>query len=139
MTTNDPDVNKPTPMSLLEALSGFSEVFRESMSKIEEEEEEYWESLTEEEKISVFCAVSRRIFEGEIEKRGTYRYVLYDVFGFGPEAYARAQNAGYLSIHNSIVECGYSRKLLESFCEKNDVDNAEEKINNFLDKEVYNV
>jgi hypothetical protein len=45
----------------------------------------------------------RRIHKGEVEDRGSYRHVLYSVFGFGPEAYTLAQGAGYLDIHNSIV------------------------------------
>jgi len=61
--------------------------------------------------------VSRRIYKGEIEDKGTYRWVLYDVFGFGPEAYAPAQMAGYLSIHNSIFSSDHEHRLLSKFAE----------------------
>jgi hypothetical protein len=74
------------------------------MQKIENESETYWNSLSKEEQLKAFCAISRRIHKGELEDRGTYRYVLYEIFGFGPEAYAPAQLSGYLTIHNALFE-----------------------------------
>jgi hypothetical protein len=68
--------------------------------------EAFWESLTKEQQLQAFCAVSRRIRKGEIELGGSYRYVLYQVFGFGPEAYAPAMYAGYMDIHNAICADG---------------------------------
>ena len=84
-------------------LQEMSNHFNDVMKKIEEDQEKFWSSLSKEDQLKAFCAVSRRIFKGEIEEKGTYRYVLYDVFGFGPDAYAQAQVAGYLAIHNSIM------------------------------------
>lgn len=81
-----------------------SDQFNEVMKQIENESEEYWNSLSKQDQLKAFCAVSRRIYKGEIEERGSYRYVLYQVFGFGPEAYAQAQMSGYLSIHNAIFD-----------------------------------
>jgi hypothetical protein len=78
--------------------------FMEAMKNFEDESESYWNSLNKEQQLQTFCAVVRRIYRGEIEERGTYRYVLYDVLEFGPEAYARAQMAGYLDIHNLIFD-----------------------------------
>lgn len=78
--------------------------FMDAMKEIEQESEAYWQSLSTEDQLKVFCAVSRRIYRGEIQDRGTYRYVLYDVFGFGAEAYVPAQLAGYLDIHNAIYD-----------------------------------
>lgn len=87
---------------LLENLDKASEVFNQAMKELEDKSEQYWNSLTKEQQLDAFCAISRRIYRGEIEQQGSYRYVLYQVFGFGPEAYAQAQDAGYLAIHNSI-------------------------------------
>ena len=96
-----------------------SNAFQEAMNAIEREEEAWWNSLTEDQQISALCCVSRRIHEGDIRQKGSYRYVLYQVFGFGPEAYARAQLAGYLAIHNSIYTSEDERRLLERFAEYN--------------------
>lgn len=86
----------------LKALDEFSELYSKAMDEVEQQHEEYWNSLTKEQQLAAFCAVSRRIHQGEIVDRGTYRHVLYNVFGWGPEAYAPAQLAGYLEIHNAI-------------------------------------
>jgi hypothetical protein len=83
-------------------LEEISRKWNEAMNQVEQDSEAYWNSLTKDQQLQVFCAVSRRIFKGELEDKGSYRWVLYDVFGFGPEAYAPAQLAGYLAIHNAI-------------------------------------
>lgn len=88
----------------LNNLNEISKYFHETMDIIEKESEAYWNSLSKEEQLKVFCAVSRRIYKGEIEDRGSYRHVLYQTFGFGPEAYAQAQMSGYLTIHNAIFD-----------------------------------
>ena len=99
------------------ALDEISRVWNEAMNQIELESEQYWNSLTKEQQLQAFCAVSRRIYKGEIEDQGTYRWVLYDVFGFGPEAYAPAQMAGYLAIHNAIFSHDHELRLLSKFGE----------------------
>lgn len=79
--------------------------------QMEQERKEYeagldawWNGLSEEDREKAFYAVVKRIYEGEITKQGSYRYVLYQVFGFGPHMYSRALDAGYMEIHNSIFE-----------------------------------
>ncbi len=67
----------------LKALEELSKIFNEAMAEVEKESEDFWNSLSKEDQLKAFCAISRRIYKGEIEDRGTYRYVLYDVFGFG--------------------------------------------------------
>jgi DNA repair exonuclease SbcCD ATPase subunit len=96
------DNNVDPKPDLLDKLEEASKTFNEVMKSIEDKSEQYYNSLTKEQQLDAFCAISRRIYRGEIEQRGSYRYVLYDVFGFGTEAYAQAQCAGYLAIHNSI-------------------------------------
>lgn len=117
-------------LSALEALQEFFNMFNESMKICEQEQEEYWNSLSHDEQLKAFCAVVRRIYQGEIEVNGSYRYVLYDVFGFGPESYAQAQLAGYLAIHNAIVTPEQEKQTLLQFCNKYGIEDAEEKIRN---------
>ena len=116
------------------ALDEISRAWNEAMEEIELESETYWNSLTKEQQLQAFCAVSRRIYKGELEDRGTYRWVLYDVFGFGPEAYAPAQLAGYLSIHNAIFSADHEHRLLSKFAEHLGLEpeDAELKAANFL-------
>lgn len=100
---------------LLDTLNKASDAWNEAMAEIEQDSEQYWNSLSKEDQLKVFCAVCRRIHQGDIVDKGTYRYVLYQVFGFGPEAYAPAQLAGYLAIHNSIFDDEHDFKLLAAF------------------------
>lgn len=63
----------------------------------------FWDSLSYEDKCNAFHAVVSKIYEGELKDKGTYRYILYDIFGFGPDMYVRGMNCGYMALHNSIL------------------------------------
>lgn len=116
---------------LLAELHDISVQFNATMKEMENEQEVFWESLTKEQQLQVFCCVARRIYDGEIKQRGSYRYVLYDVFGWGPEAYVAAQDAGYLSIHNTLFDGQETKHILKSFCKKYNIDDADRKIEEF--------
>jgi len=116
----------------LKSLEEISKIFNEAMAEVEKESEDFWNSLSKDDQLKAFCAISRRIYKGEIEDRGTYRYVLYDVFGFGPEAYAPAQLAGYLAIHNSIMASDHDERLLKAFCVKFGIEDADAKIRDYF-------
>ena len=125
------DIKTVSNEELLQKLSEVSSQFVEAMKHLENEQETYWNSLTTEQQLMCFCAISRRIHKGEIEDHGTYRWVLYDVFGFGPEAYAPAQDAGYLAIHNSIMTSEMEHTLLRSFAEHMELDNPDEAVHSY--------
>ena len=86
-------MNNENVEKALEELSEMGQRFQAVVDEMQKEQEEYWNSLTKEQQLMAFCAISRRIVDGEIKQKGTYRYVLYNVFGFGPEAYMPAQVA----------------------------------------------
>lgn len=89
--------------------------FKEATDAMEKQSEDFWNSLTKEQQLDAFCAVVRRIYQGELIEHGSYRYVLYNVFEFGPEAYVPAQMAGYLGVHNAIMPDDYDERLLTKF------------------------
>jgi hypothetical protein len=95
--------------SLLESLESISEVFNQAMKEIEQDQETYWNSLTEDQRLAVFCAVVRRIHKALFVEKTSYRGTLYNVFEFGMESYVQAQDAGYIDIHNleynTVDEC----------------------------------
>ena len=99
---NDPDKTPEQVPAAVQSLDDVSKTWKQAMDEVEKDSEAYWNGLSKEDQLRAFCAVSRRIYQGELVERGTYRYVLYDVFGFGPEAYAPAQMANYLEIHNAL-------------------------------------
>jgi hypothetical protein len=94
---------------LLAKLQEAGEDLSAALKGIEQEQEAYWHSLTQEQRLMAFCAVVRRIHRAEIVEHRSYRGSLYDVFGFGFEAYIQAQDAGYMDIHNleydTVDEC----------------------------------
>ena len=76
----------------------------ESKEQQEKECDEYWDNLSYEDKLKSFYSVVKRIVKGDIKDRGTYRYVLYDVFGFDMDSYDIGMQCGYMALHNSIVD-----------------------------------
>lgn len=117
---------------VMEQLAETSRQFQQVFKQLEAEQEEYWNSLTKAEQISVFCSVARRIYKGELVDKRSYRGVLYDVFDFGPEAYAVAQDAGYLALHNSIMNESHDYDLLLAFAKKTGVRNPKKAVWEFL-------
>lgn len=91
-----------TNKNFFDTLAEVREYYEKSAEVNHAKEENMWESLSSEEQLDVFCAVVRRIVQAELIDKGTYRYTLYSVFKFGPEAYGRAMDAGYFDLHNSI-------------------------------------
>lgn len=77
--------------------------FYTTSSEFHDASEKYWSSLSYEEKLMAFHSVCKRIHQGDIVDQGSYRHVLYKVFGFLYDAYARGMDCGYIDIHNAIV------------------------------------
>lgn len=124
----------------MDDLEEIGNMFRDAMDKIKEDSESYWNSLSHDEQLKVFCAVSRRIFDGEIKQRGSYRYVLYNIFKFEPEAYVQAQDAGYLAIHNAIYDGERVNTLIKNFCTRHlniDEETLESELNEYIRKEHF--
>jgi hypothetical protein len=106
--------------------------FKVVMDEMEQEQESYWSGLTPHQQLLVFCAVVRRICKGELEDGRSYRGVLYSTFGWGPEAYMPAQLAGYLELHNAIMQDNHERQLLEAFCKQQGIQDAKDKIDDWF-------
>jgi hypothetical protein len=119
----------------LEEMSKFAKEFTKAANDYQEECDALWNSLPYDDKLKLFCAVSSLIFKGEIEEKGTYRHVLYDTFQFGPDSYAVAQHAGYLSIHNAIFDGENIKETIKDFVE-NHMDitdgNLDQQLNKFI-------
>ena len=85
-------------------LNDISQVFENAYKQREAENDAWWEGLTEQERENAFYAVCKRIHKGDIVDNGTYRYVLYDTFGFDYGMYVDGMNCGYMTIHNTIFD-----------------------------------
>ena len=90
-----------------------SNSFQRWEQELEEDHDKFWNGLSKDDQLKAFCSVMRRLHKAEIEEHGTYRYTLYDVFGFGHESYVEAQVSGFLAIHNAIWDGERLSKLID--------------------------
>ena len=70
----------------------------------EEKTDAWWNGLTEKEREDAFYSVIKRMYQAEVQDRGTYRYALYDVFGFDGGMYGAGMDCGYMAMHNIIYD-----------------------------------
>lgn len=98
---------------LMQALIEISDIQEESEAMYKTDCDDFWKSLSEEDKLKAFYSVISRVVQGELKNKGSYRHVLYDVFGFGTESYGIGMQCGFLSLHNSICTDEEMTKLRE--------------------------
>ena len=89
---------------LLESLNELREVQQQVHAEYEAKNDAWWNGLTEEEREDAFYAVIKRMYKAEVVNRGTYRWALYDVFGFDPGMYMRGMDCGYMALNNIIYD-----------------------------------
>jgi len=87
----------------MKASKDLTDVYTANMKMNSESADAFWNSLSYNDKCNAFHAVVSKIFEGEIKVKGSYRYVLYDIFKFGPDMYTRGMDCGFMALHNSIM------------------------------------
>ena len=88
----------------LQELSDIGQEMEKARKVYEHDNDTWWNNLTETEREDAFYAVCKRLHQGELKERGSYRYVLYNVFGFDPGMYARGMDCGYMALHNAIYD-----------------------------------
>lgn len=88
----------------MKALSELSELQVACQEEYEAKNDAWWNGLTENEREEAFYAVCKRIYQADLIDRGSFRWALYDVFGFGPGMYAPGMDCGYMSIHNTLYD-----------------------------------
>ncbi len=79
-----------------------SRAWNEATNKWVAEMDEWWDELSAEDQQKAFYNVCRRIYDGDVIQKRSYRGVLYDTFGWGPEAYVLGMEARYMEIHNLL-------------------------------------
>ena len=126
------DIDEQSREEALVKMASFSQAFNDAMNGIKNEEEAYWKSLTVDQQMAAFNCVIRRLYDGEINEQRSYRGVLYDVFGFGPESYARAQMAGFLAIHNAIHTIDEESDQLMAFAKYLGLTVSDQQVDEFL-------
>ena len=78
------------------------QAYRQAVEEYNQKMQKWWENLPSEEQQWAFYNVCRRIYQGDVIDCRSYRGVLYDTFGWGPEAYAIGMEARYMELHNLL-------------------------------------
>lgn len=78
------------------------EEWKEFEKRLFAEQDRFWDSLTKDQQLLVFCKVVRKLVKAELEENRSYRGVLYSEFEFDLDAYVVAQISGFLDLHNCI-------------------------------------
>ena len=86
----------------LQELSDIGQEMEKSRILHERAVDYWWDDLSEEERENAFYAVCKRIHKAELQDKGTYRYALYDVFGFDGGMYMDGMDCGFMALHNAI-------------------------------------
>jgi hypothetical protein len=88
----------------LDGIAKLSQEMEKSRKKYEADNDAWWNGLSEQEREDAFYAVCKRIWQADGIDNGSYRWALYDVFGFDPGMYMRGMDCGYMAIHNAIFD-----------------------------------
>ncbi|CAB4241853.1 hypothetical protein UFOVP71_391 [uncultured Caudovirales phage] len=97
----------------------------------------YYSGLEPEEQLMAFCAIVEKLCQGELDEHRSYRGILYDTFGWGPEAYSAAQCAGFLGLHNSIYRFEDLEHVMSNTLKELDITVEPEKLSEALAKHFY--
>lgn len=81
-----------------------------------------WNNLSKQDQMDFFYAVIKKLTNSEINQKGSYRYTLYDEFGFDSSAYSMGMDCGYMTLHNSIYSHQNIQSILKDFCNTINVD-----------------
>ena len=74
----------------------------EALEQYEQKAKEYYDSLGMDNQLLLFFYITNVIFRNYFKDNGSYRGLLYDKFGFGPEAYSLGMDSGMFALHNAI-------------------------------------
>ena len=80
----------------------YLEIQEEALEQYTQKAKEYFESLETDNQLLLFFHITNQIFENYFKDNSSYRGLLYDKFGFGPESYTIGMDSGMFAIHNAI-------------------------------------
>ena len=80
----------------------YLEIQEEALGQYTQKAKEYFESLETDNQLLLFFHITNQIFENYFKDNSSYRGLLYDKFGFGPESYTIGMDSGMFAIHNAI-------------------------------------
>jgi hypothetical protein len=87
----------------MEALKEMQKSFKEWQGSYDDMVRETWQKTPEEIKLAITAYVFRAL-KDHMKEGGTYRYLIYDRLGFGPEAYTALYVNGGMDLSNALFE-----------------------------------
>jgi len=118
----------------LQELSDLGEEMEKERILEEHRIDTWWDGLSEQEREDAFYAVCKRIHKADIKDQGTYRYALYDVFGFDGGMYMQGMDCGYMALHNAIGD-GEDYQAMRSINRLEVIDGTGRLFVKYLDKD----
>ena len=122
---------------VMDALHESGRDFNKAMDAYQQMANSYFSSLEPEEQLWAFCSIVEKLCKGELDEKRSYRGVLYGTFGWGPEAYAAAQHAGFLSLHNSIYRFDDLEHVMTNTLKELEIEVDPEKLRDALARNFY--
>ena len=122
---------------VMDALHESGRAFNKAMNEYQQMANSYYSGLEPEEQLWAFCSIVEKLCKGELDEHRSYRGVLYDVFGWGPEAYAAAQCAGFLGLHNAIYSFDDLENVMTSTLKELEITVDPEKLRDALARNFY--
>jgi hypothetical protein len=122
---------------VMDALYESGKEFTKAADSYQQMANSYFSSLEPEEQLWAFCAVVEKLCRGELDEKRSYRGVLYQTFGWGPEAYSAAQHAGFLGLHNSIYRFEDLEHVITNTLKELEITVEPEKLSDALAKHFY--
>ena len=98
---------------------------------------DFFNKLSYDEQLMVFYYIVSHIYQGEIIDKGSYRHVLYSIFGFSEDSYALAIDAGYMDLHNSIYTHEELEKSVRNIIKFLNLEYSNKLKNNILEIIIY--
>lgn len=118
----------------LDDLAQIGQHLKKAREEYEVGNDTWWKGLSEKEREDAFYAVIKRMYRAEVTDRGTYRWALYDVFGFDAGMYGAGMDCGYMALHNIIFD-GLDLEKMKSVNRFEVIDENGRAYVKYLDKE----
>lgn len=122
---------------VMDELHETGNAFAKAAAEYQQMANSYYSGLEPEEQLWAFCSIVEKLCKGELDEYRSYRGILYDIFGWGPEAYAAAQCAGFLGLHNSIYRFEDLEHVMTSTLKELEITVDPEKLSDALAKHFY--
>ncbi len=124
---NDKNYKSFTDYLNSEEYKEFLEIEEKALVEYTLKAKEYFDSLEVDNQLLLFFHITNTIFKNYFKDNGSYRGLLYDKFGFGPEAYSLGLDSGMFALHNAISTPDEDEERFQKFMKFMNLDLTKEQ------------